>query len=706
MELVKLEVERYRSIKEQSKDQSIEFGGLDCLVGKNNAGKTNILSAIKFLLGKEDKNRDDEIYWKKESDELLEVRGFFEINEEDIPRVKSETKREEIRKKLLNEQGYENTLGICRRIPFDDEFDTKSRLLQFLPDNDHLDKNNVQEFRDQLWDKKSELDEFSGTDYRDAMEEKYPKIADLVPQSKKKQKNVWMEKYQEYIESRPEDIDFSLQPTDYDGAKSAIQDELLPRVISIPAVKEVESTTKRGGEFGNLIDQISSEIQDELDEQLHDKLDGFQPQDHPSITKIENQISNHLRSTFKNRSVEFNFPKFSTEYLFRNADLKIKENHIDSLSKENVGEGVKRTLIFSLLRTLADIREGRIRVSDDKDVAESHRPLLILFEEAELFLHPGLQKKLLTAFEQLTDSSAQIIFSTHSPILIQHDIIDTINIVQKGEVEGTSVTQFNRVLKDHSEPEKSRLTDLHSVSSYIFADCVVLVEGVSDEIVFRKLSRRLDSDWDFELQGIPILNAGGKGDVTRFKHFLESLGITPYAIIDLDAVHDTVEEIVKLDRVSELNNDLTQKVEEVAEEKTYSIDQLDKSTEFMPWDDAFLQLEVIHRQISDGEIVDPESASVLEKVLEKCERGTPTETWASDHVEIERLNLVEELLEEDVLLLSGDLEDYYPCENGNKREEALKFKPTEYELSELNEYFQQLDSHSTTDVEYFLTKIF
>ena len=50
MKLVDIEIERFRSIKNQKAEDSIEFQGLDCLVGENNAGKTNILSAVRFLL--------------------------------------------------------------------------------------------------------------------------------------------------------------------------------------------------------------------------------------------------------------------------------------------------------------------------------------------------------------------------------------------------------------------------------------------------------------------------------------------------------------------------------------------------------------------------------------------------------------------------------------------------------------------------------
>lgn len=87
MRLVNLEVERYRSVKDQTAMESIEFGGLDCLVGKNNAGKTNILSAVMFLLGEPNKSEDEELFWEKDQDEIVEVRGFFDVDSEDLGRI-------------------------------------------------------------------------------------------------------------------------------------------------------------------------------------------------------------------------------------------------------------------------------------------------------------------------------------------------------------------------------------------------------------------------------------------------------------------------------------------------------------------------------------------------------------------------------------------------------------------------------------------
>lgn len=710
MQLVDLEIRRYRSIKDQSGENSIEFEGLDCLVGKNNAGKTNILSAVKFLLDEPEKDRDEELYWQKNTDQTVEIRGFFKVDEEDLDRILDPDKRQDVESSLLTEGEHEGELGICKRVPpTENGIHPKTELLQFLPDHDRLSKEILVEYRDDWWEEIGNEEGFTKTDFRNKMREKYPEIADLVPEGKQRNKGIWEDKFQEYVDSKPDKLDLSLQSTGFkQGTKTLILNEFLPRVISIPAVKEVQSATKRGGELGDVVDQISAEIQEELDQEVEKMLGGFDPRNHPDIKRVESNITEHLSSTFEEQSVQLSFPEFSTKYLFREVDIQIQEENLESLSKENVGEGVKRTLIFSLVRTLADLREGKLTLGDDDDTTKNPRPLLLLYEEAELFLHPSLQKTLLQTFDQLTESNTQVLFSTHSPILIQHETLDTINIVRKEADNGTTVTQFHSVLKERNQEDRSRLTDLKSVSSYIFSEKVVLVEGVSDKIVFEKLSPCLHPKWDFDKQSIPVLDAGGKGDVCRFKRFLDDLGIETFAIFDVDAAKGECQTVVSsatsIDKLEELND----AVEAGFSGPQYSVEDLETEFRMMPWDDAFERLEDLKDRLADGANTSDDDIELLTKILQKCEKSTPpNELWGSSSVEEERVAAVEELLNENVLLLSGELEDYYPCEDGDrKREAALKFDPSGHDPEELCEEFQPLANHEHTDIEVFLSNVF
>jgi hypothetical protein len=66
------------------------------------------------------------------------------------------------------------------------------------------------------------------------------------------------------------------------------------------------------------------------------------------------------------------------------------------------------------------------------------------------------------------------------------------------------------------------------------------------------------------------------------------------------------------------------------------------------------------------------------------------------------------LLDENVLLLSGEIEDYYPKDqNMGKREAALAFDPkTDYENVGPRSFFESLPNCERPDVEVFLQRVF
>ncbi|KKM89376.1 hypothetical protein LCGC14_1249270 [marine sediment metagenome] len=74
--------------------------------------------------------------------------------------------------------------------------------------------------------------------------------------------------------------------------------------------------------------------------------------------------------------------------LFRESNIIINDGIPDPV--DNKGDGLKRSLIFSLFITYAKFLRERLNENEESD----HTPFLFLIEEPELFLHPQAQKKL------------------------------------------------------------------------------------------------------------------------------------------------------------------------------------------------------------------------------------------------------------------------------------------------------------------------
>lgn len=715
MDLQQLEIRNHRSIKNQWGENAITFKGLDCLVGKNNVGKTNIVSAIKYLLEEEDKEKDEELYWNKDTSLTVEVRGYFEVTEADLERIDDKDKREQVRDLLLTEGEFDNHLGICRTTEPDDEDgngNTSFQVIQLRPVDEDYTEETFLNYRNDLWDKTDEV-EFTKTNYRNEMQDEYPEIAEYVDEGSRKQKGAWKTGYERYIASRPEDLEFEPTPTDFpSGTKTLIRDDFLPDVIKIPAIKEVEDAAQASGELGEMTDALYSELEEDINEQLDKKLDGVYDRLDTSSESFETQISDYLKQAFNDYSVNLDFPRVESRRLFRGVEIEFEDEQLeDTLSHENVGEGVRRVLVFSMLRTIADLRDGSLSVGNEDGQDEQNQPLLILYEEAELFLHPNLQKNLLRVFKNLTKGNAQIIFNTHSPILIQNETIDTINIVRDNS--GTEVTQFHTVLDERDPGEQSRLMDLQKVSSYIFSDRVVLVEGRSDAIVLKKLASALNSNWEFESQGIPVLPVGGKDDLPLFKNFLEDLGIDVLVMADIGALRSTVHSLVNEgfphDQIEDLKDISDSLVVDGEVEHSWNSSDIDSKILNATWEKTFERYKELKSRLESGREVDEEHIESLKKLINKKSDDAWREAITSDHERInsERLSLRVRILEDNILVLNGEVEDYYPdVEVSNKIEAALKFSVKEYTMEELQENFTSLPDRDETDLEVFLQEVF
>jgi len=717
MKLVRLEIRNYRSVKELVDDKAIVFQGLDCLVGRNNAGKSNILKAISFLLAGE--RLSDDLYYGRDTSLIIDVRGYFEVAESDFELLKIENKRELMREQVLDD----GTIGICRRTDTSD-----LQLMGYYPEPERLRKGNFEGFHGEAWEQKAGKE-----DFRQRMQSEYPELVPFLGPGKESNKGEWLDAHDKFIAARAEGVEFVKLPAPPPTGISADLSNMLPRPVFVPAVKELSDATKttKTAELGGLLAELSLEVQEELDELIEaaladvskrlnvvrDRLTGAVISDerHPGVTAIENQITGYMAETFRDIAVDLEFPNPESKVMFDNARIWVEEQGFGRVGVEYAGEGVKRVLVFSLIRTLVDLRQGSLCVRADRDGVDGarngRRSLLILYEEAELFLHPGLQGILQGAFQKLRDSGDQVVFSTHSPFMIPSPLASTINLVRKDPEEGSKVVEAHRRLSSLGGREQTRLLQIQNVSSYIFSERVVLVEGESDRIVLRKLAPALDPKWHFDQEGIPILSVTGKGDLPLFHDFLSGLGIRTFVLTDLDSVDDTVTRLCGNEPVKDTREQLLGKCQQLVDAGAFppGIDSrhVSKLVESRDWTDVFERLHCLCEALAAGALPTDEQIGCLERLLTKGQVDPRRRALRSGDpdVQVLRLALVELLLAEDVLCLNGTIEDYYQSQ-GHGVEPALQFDPTSMSRGELCSHFTLLSNGQTTDMEAFLRAVF
>lgn len=127
----------------------------------------------------------------------------------------------------------------------------------------------------------------------------------------------------------------------------------------------------------------------------------------------------------------------------------------------------------------------------------------------------------------------QFIISTHSPVFVNRETIANIFRIYKSEKQ-TQITPEEKAKEWKNELAKE--VDLIDIITYsnnsklFFANKVVLVEGITDEIIFSYLIRTLGNDE----ASIEVVNVNGKDSFPKYIKFLSNFKITPTVICDLD----------------------------------------------------------------------------------------------------------------------------------------------------------------------------
>jgi energy-coupling factor transporter ATP-binding protein EcfA2 len=157
--------------------------------------------------------------------------------------------------------------------------------------------------------------------------------------------------------------------------------------------------------------------------------------------------------------------------------------------------------------------------------------LIVLIEEPELFLPPQVQRYLYRLLRQVADAGNQVLYSTHSPALLNVVRLDELVFTERRPSVGTTLLQPEPLPADeefraYSEFDSSR-------SELFLARAAVLVEGLTEKLTLPFAFEALGHDPDRER--ISIVECGGKGNIPLFAGVCRAVGLPFVAVHDRDA---------------------------------------------------------------------------------------------------------------------------------------------------------------------------
>ena len=664
MRLERVSIANFKGLREVQ----FEPTRFSCLVGENNAGKSTVLQAIVYAL-----NRPAQLPRSLFYDETIPVMftlRFVEVGENDMRRLADEHRQK------IEPLVVDGAFTIVVRYKPDDKVEVK--VLRKVPIEDRYKDEAIDEL---LKGKK-------GNAVSAAITAQFPEFAANLPADL----NITSAKayLREQIGNRPpESFEFSEGPLP-SGIASSIS-ALLPEPIYIPAVKNLSDDlkTSQSTSFGRLLGLLLEDMTPDL-QAVNDSLrkldtllnriveDGVEvDKRHDKVKGLEALVESLLSQNFPKVRVELRIPPPELRTILNAAQIFVDDGSKDLI--EHKGDGIKRSLTFALLRAYVHHLSEKAKAGGQD--AGTERPLLFLFEEPELYLHPRSQRVLFDTLAQIARTH-QVVVTTHSPLFFAPGVTAGFVRVAKRDAEPKPVGELHPVNfdLDEAKAEVFRLARFENADAGFFSGRVVLFEGESDDFFLRHVAKQTDADWDFEQRNVALVRVSGKGNFAKFRQFFSAFGIDVKLVADLDALFEGYQHLGGDGEANAPRDEAIQRLDaritELGVAAELSRRQIKDKVTSESWRDRYGAAKEALRKAQQAGHVDEDALRQMDQLF----------TWESDIARVRvcredeqsaqtLVPLLDALRKAGICVLSkGAIEDYYPAgtpDSGPKPERAL-----------------------------------
>ncbi|MBB6428490.1 ATP-dependent nuclease [Algisphaera agarilytica] len=320
------------------------------------------------------------------------------------------------------------------------------------------------------------------------------------------------------------------------GIRQAIQ-AMFPEPIPIDAMDDAaedvaksKSGTTISKLLGLIVDPIRESQGDELSEILEgirDRLEADGLQRPQEIIDFDTHANAQVSALFPGVEIAAHIPAPEISQIFKSGTLKVRDKGSDVWRDVvNMGHGAQRTIQMALICYLAA-----------KNFDSSKPAPLLLIDEPELYLHPQGVEQVRQALVTLSETSFQIVFSTHSASMIQRDDVPNALVVRRDRLNGTRSKKrladaISGVLQDNPSQTQT-IFELSNASEVLFSDSVVLAEGKTEKRILPPLYERVTGK-TLALAKKALVVPDGSGGVHKCSKVLDAISVPHKAVVDLD----------------------------------------------------------------------------------------------------------------------------------------------------------------------------
>jgi len=537
MKIIKIQVENYRLLRNFSIDLENE---LTLVIGKNNTGKTSLLSVLEKFLDSSDKNKfsfdDFNIDFKKEVKKLIE--GTFV--------AKDDYEAKGIKLKLFIQYTKTCNLENISRAMMDLDPDNNYIVLGFeylmpFEKYESLSKD-YKEFKANEMNKHNQNKNYKLKSLYDLLSQNHASYFKVYRKSIEIDKNTEDVNEANFIDLDKEKISVKdIVNFKYINARREVTNKETDKTLSIQTSKLYEKT-EVSSDQNNAVENFKDRLND-TDEQLSKiYIDLFKI--------IIKKVSDFGGIKPKESEIEIISSLQHRELLKGNTTVVYKHDDYNKLPENYNGLGYMNliSLIFEIEILIHEFKRKK-----DKKPADIN---LLFIEEPEAHTHPQMQYIFIKNIKNLLkggiqrengiNKKLQYVISTHSSHIVADSDFDDIKYLKKESANSVIARNLNflKVRYEKNTDQYQFLKQYLTISraEIFFAEKAILIEGDTERILIPAMMKKIDiearntDDVNVPLlsQNISIVEVGAYSQI--FDEFIEFLGIKTLIITDLDTI--------------------------------------------------------------------------------------------------------------------------------------------------------------------------
>lgn len=525
MKLDRIRIENFRSYEDSGE---IDLTDKTVLIGENNAGKSNVLRALKLFLDLSPTTPHSiEDSHLREGDDIEIEAWFTDLDDEAA--------------EAFEEYIIDGELFVRTVYPFGKQGDPKSKQFEVRAE---VPRNS--DFR---------VNEMDADDLKEVYERHEKVLEPYQPED-------WGGKHGKYIEPTIEryvqegDPEMGVERrTDPKGIKKQFKQHL-PEFRFFQSDRNINDETKTttNAVLGQLLDHALEDVPNEDREKIEESLEEISEklndeEKFDEIEELEDQLREKLDQQIPLDDLTINIQVPELQDILEEVSVTIDDGIETDI--RTMGSGLHTAFILSSLWELSE-----------RDTGSSN--VIFGLEEPENDLHPHAQRQLYDTLDDLVDQGYQVALSTHSAHLVSgDDMLDIRRVEKRGT--GSRIHSVQEFDFTERQVEKIQRRMTAENNELFFSNALLLCEGETEEWILPVFNTMLDNQRDelyaFDRLGITMISTDGKSGMKPFLRLANCYNLSSVALIDNDEDRDdghdgSREDVFELaDEVRELPDD-------------------------------------------------------------------------------------------------------------------------------------------------------